>query len=235
MYCPNCGKDCGEFKFCPECGQELEEKTKEQSFEDKKKRLQAEGQVYCPDCLSTNYRVDKEERRRVCSHSILVSLLELIHSCMNTYYERRYGVFCTCLQCGRSWFPKVEKVHECYREQQAAFLCGKSAKRLTGTDEGYYIELNWNQVVICRAGKKKAVILYNNLVNAEYTESQDSACGRLSIRDRKRKLKPLPKTLKAAKRDRLTILYTPDCTEEYREAYAILKRIAEENKKAKIV
>lgn len=20
MYCPNCGKDCGEFKFCPDCG-----------------------------------------------------------------------------------------------------------------------------------------------------------------------------------------------------------------------
>ena len=24
MFCPNCGKDCGEFKFCPECGTQLE-------------------------------------------------------------------------------------------------------------------------------------------------------------------------------------------------------------------
>ncbi len=23
MFCPNCGKDCGEFKFCPECGTQL--------------------------------------------------------------------------------------------------------------------------------------------------------------------------------------------------------------------
>lgn len=23
MFCPNCGKDCGEFKFCPECGTRL--------------------------------------------------------------------------------------------------------------------------------------------------------------------------------------------------------------------
>ena len=23
MFCPNCGKDCGEFKFCPDCGTKL--------------------------------------------------------------------------------------------------------------------------------------------------------------------------------------------------------------------
>lgn len=23
MFCPNCGKDCGEFKFCPECGTQV--------------------------------------------------------------------------------------------------------------------------------------------------------------------------------------------------------------------
>ncbi len=23
MFCPNCGKDCGAFKFCPECGTQL--------------------------------------------------------------------------------------------------------------------------------------------------------------------------------------------------------------------
>ena len=28
MFCPNCGKDCGEFKFCPECGQGLRMKIK---------------------------------------------------------------------------------------------------------------------------------------------------------------------------------------------------------------
>ena len=36
MFCPNCGKDCGEFKFCPECGTQLcltESKTVEREKE----------------------------------------------------------------------------------------------------------------------------------------------------------------------------------------------------------
>ena len=24
MFCPNCGKDCGDAKFCSECGQKLQ-------------------------------------------------------------------------------------------------------------------------------------------------------------------------------------------------------------------
>lgn len=31
MFCPNCGKDCGEFKFCPECGTQI----KKNIFENK--------------------------------------------------------------------------------------------------------------------------------------------------------------------------------------------------------
>ena len=37
MFCPNCGHDCGEFKFCPECGTQL--RFLESNNTDQKKEL----------------------------------------------------------------------------------------------------------------------------------------------------------------------------------------------------
>ena len=234
MFCPNCGRDCGEFKFCPECGQELEEKTKKQSFEDKKKRLQAEGQVYCPDCLSTSYTANKERRRTIYYRSVIASLLQLIDTVTSIYFERRKGIQCTCLQCGRWWFPKIEAVRECYRKQVEGLLSGYSAMRFTGIDEGF-LELNEDQVVICHSGQEKMVIPYEKLAKIDHRECLGPAYGRLTIRDLKHKTRSLPKTFNAAKKDRFTILYAPDCAEGYRKVYALLRQIVEENKKAKLV
>ena len=33
MFCPNCGKDCGNGKFCSSCGTKLFQETEEQPFE----------------------------------------------------------------------------------------------------------------------------------------------------------------------------------------------------------
>lgn len=47
MFCHNCGKDCGEFRFCPYCGTQLQHKDNRQT--DKK---QAAG-MPCPSCGGT--------------------------------------------------------------------------------------------------------------------------------------------------------------------------------------
>ena len=157
MFCPNCGRDCGEDRFCSQCGLELQANATEQTFEDRKKQLQAEGQIYCPECLSTSYTANKETRRTIYYRSVIANLLQLTNTFMSIHLERRYGIQCACLQCGNSWFPKIEALHERYKKHVLELLRGYSAMNFTGV-YGACLQLSEEQVIIYHSEKEKCVL-----------------------------------------------------------------------------
>lgn len=76
---------------------------------------------------------------------------------------------------------------------------------------------------------------HDELAFVDHRESRYPFYGRLSIRDRAHSQRSLPKSLRAAQKDRFTILYHPDYLKNYTELSAVLKAIVEENKKAGLI
>ena len=108
MFCPNCGKDCAEAKFCSECGQNLQTNAAQQTFEDRKRQLQREGVVYCPKCLSTSV-IEKEKEY------IVTERKGLIQENRNYLFVKRFTTKeePRRLQCGvylSKRFPQYQKI-----------------------------------------------------------------------------------------------------------------------------
>lgn len=231
MFCSNCGKDCGEAKFCSECGQDLRTNAAEQSFEDRKKQLQAEGQIYCPKCLSTNYTTNKEKRRSIYYLSPLVSILEFVNFCMSLRTKRMCGIECVCLQCGNSWFPKVEALNEKYKKLMIKPLEGYPAIKYPTADDAY-MQLEENRMIIFYPKKRDYIIPFTKIVAVNYEESMGAQVGIITIRDRSNKYRSFPKTLSQAKRDSLTLVFKSCYSDAYSELYVALLEVVEENRKA---
>ena len=48
MFCPNCGKDCGDGKFCSECGTQLQQSAKTDA-----QQMEWKVGMACPHCGGT--------------------------------------------------------------------------------------------------------------------------------------------------------------------------------------
>lgn len=231
MFCPSCGQDCGEYRFCSQCGRELQANATEQTFEDRKKQLQEEGAIYCPECLSTSYTANKETRRTIYYRSVIANLLQLTNTFMSIHLERRYGIQCTCLQCGNSWFPKVEALNEKYKKLMIKPLEGYSAIKYPTADDAY-MQLEENRMIIFYPKKRDYIIPFTKIVAVNYEESKGEQVGIITIRDRSNKYRSFPKTLSQAKRDRLTLVFKSCYSDAYNELYVALLEVVEENRKA---
>ena len=231
MFCPNCGKDCGEFKFCPECGRVLQDNGANQMAENRKKQMQAEGEVYCPKCLSRKYTANKESRRTIYYRSVFASLMQLANSLFLSYIEKKYGIRCTCLLCGNSWFPKLENLYERHKRIMQGFLKNDTVANLPGANNTY-LQLFERHLTIYHFGKAKHIIPYEKLRKVDNRGSIGPVYGRISIRDLKHRYRVFPKTFNGAKKDRFTILYEPQYDKVYQQACYALKSIIEENQQA---
>ena len=225
MFCPNCGKDCGEFKFCPECGQELQEDVATQTVVDRKKWLQAQGQLYCPKCLSTSVKV-MEYKNQYIYHSPFAALFWLIREMINKRLEKRDGLECICLKCDYRWHTKRQAMRE-----KHALKTEKMWKKYPISLESY-IELDEEGVTLENYGRMTWWIPYDEIAATEYRKGLGPLKGRLSVRHKGNKRKRFPRTFEEAKGDDFTVFFTEYWEKEMYQIYLALKAIADENKKA---
>ncbi len=234
MFCPNCGKDCGDANFCPGCGKDLREKTAEQTFEEKREALRSASRAYCPKCLSTSISISGQSQRygyHSPARSAGAVIIEALGRVMQSVHDSEYGDKCVCMNCGNEWYTKRVALQERHRDHVSKILGEYTAFDFTGID-GSFLQVSEDRVMISLSEKDGCIIPYDELAIVDHRESTDPFYGRLSIRDRAHKHRPFPKTLEAAKKDRFTILYESRFLDSYRQAYSVLKAIIEENKKA---
>ena len=236
MFCPNCGHDCGEDRFCSQCGRELQANAAEQTFEDRKKQLQGEGVVYCPKCLSTSV-IEKEKEYNYGGYpfySTSAKAISLFGMLWKAGKKEAYGNLCICQKCKHKWYTKRGELQAKYEEYVSKILGECTKVNIAGID-GAYLQLTKDQVILHLSEKKGCIIPYDELAIVEHRESMGVFYGRLSIRDIVHMKKPFPKSYKAAKKERFTIMYAPEYLEGYRMVAAALKSIAEENRKAGLI
>ncbi len=241
MFCPNCGKDCKDFKFCPDCGRYLQETPDEQSFEKRREALEKAGKIFCPKCLSVNV-VSKEDGppskdyllyRNPYAH-LIGNILHLFLS-INHRKQRKKGPRNECLNCGCWWYPKLLGLVKRYRphleeligEKDCAVYAGEGGKKLTLAPDSLFIE---------RPGLRPYLVWYWDLycvkqdLHNKLTDEPEPRW--LTICDKKRKRWPGPGTPKLALNDPYAILYEKSQIEEFRKIKNALNGIIEENKEA---
>ena len=131
----------------------------------------------------------------------------------------------------KSWFPKVETLHDHYKKYVSEPLMGYEAIRFITADDTYLI-LEETQLIICRPQKRDYVVPFTKIVAVDHQESVGELGWRLTIRDKANKYRSFPKTLGKAKKDKLTVFYNSCYSNVYGQLYSALAAIVEENRKA---
>lgn len=234
MFCPRCGKDCKDANFCPSCGQNLQ--TIHMGMQGGESVGDAD-RVRCPNCGSTSVAVHRDNRMKnehLLYRNGFIRLLGFYVQEAREKKARAYGMECECLQCAHRWHPKLQTLHRRHRKHIRKVLRDYQSVQLVGIG-GTYISLDENHVWIHRSNEDAYGIPYHLLVAVEHREGVGPAYGRFTVRDEKHKRRPMPKALKAAQIDDLTILYPPESPEGFREAFVALAAVIEENKKAGVI
>ena len=255
MFCPNCGKDCKDFKFCPDCGRDLQEITgktpqeitEEQSFEKRREALENAGKLYCPDCLSVN--VVSEEIELAGKEHLLYrnAYVQLVGTIVNIFLNRRLreeqkkGPRNECLDCGCWWYPKLQGLVNRYRPYLEGLIGDKEYVVFTG-EGGKTLTLAWNSLIIDSPDgpKKSALHPYvtwywdlHSIKQVIHTNLTDEPEPRwLTICNKKNKRWSPPGTPELAAKMSNTILYERSQIAEFRKIKDALNGIIEENKKA---
>ena len=224
MFCPNCGRDCGEAIYCSNCGHRLQYETDQTSFAERKKTLQSSGQVYCPKCLSTGITV--LERRNRYIYSPFGGLFWLIRERMNAQREKRDGMECVCMKCDYRWYTKLQAMREQYAKDMSQL------QKMYPVSLESYIVLDEVGITLGHYGKVENLIPYEEIAAIEYRKGVGPLKGRLSVRDRGNRKRRFPRTLEEAKRDNLTVFYNEYWTNEVYQIYYSIRKIIEKNKKA---
>ncbi len=236
MFCPNCGKDCKDFKFCPDCGRDLHERSEEQSVEKRREALEASGQAHCPKCLSTGISISGrsgEYSYPTIARSAAGAVINFLTRMMQFTHQSAYGDKCVCMNCGYEWYTKRIALQKKNESHIAKHLGEHAAFSFPGID-GSYIQIGEGRIIISPSEKDGCIIPYDELAVVDHREGTGPLYGRLTVRDRAHRHRPIPKTLDAAKKDRFTILYDPYYHDSYGKIYSALNAIIAENKKAGI-
>lgn len=234
MFCPRCGKDCKDAYFCPSCGQDL------QAIHIGTQGSETAGdadRVRCPNCGSTSVAVHRDNRMKNEHLLYRNGFLQLLGFYVQEAREKKaraYGMECECLQCAHRWHPKLQTLHRRHRRHIRKVIRNYQSVDFSGI-EGTFISVDEDYLWIHRPKKDAYAIPYYQLVAVEHREGIGPAYGRFTVRDERHKRRRMPKTLKAARRDDLTILYPTIARGGYRETYTALKAIIEENKKAGVI
>lgn len=233
MFCPKCGRDCGDANFCLKCGQTLYSQITPQTFVNTEKKLQASGQVYCPRCLSTNVTV--------CSRKIginkyllirgMFALAMLIPALFRKAQSSETGGACLCKDCGNEWFTDRTVLHKEHEKILTRHLGAYSTIAIPAP-EGSCLQFGRTGIRIYRTEEDAPVISYDEITSVKYQESIGPLYGWITLRDRANKNVPLPNVFADAKQDKLTIFCHYHYANSYYQIFCALKEIAEENKKA---
>ena len=234
MYCPKCGKDCADANFCPDCGQDMRSVAQtipEESFEEKKQRLKASGQAYCPFCLSTSVALQEKKH----SHFVgrFAGIFKLIEDCAVSHQEKKFGRLCICLKCGKRWYPKMFALSDRNSIYVAEFL-SEYPYWSCAMEKGSSLYVYKDRIEMYHPKKKTYVAYYNQIIAIEYREPLGPLPGRLSIRDEENWKKWFPNSLKEAEKDNRTVFFHQSMTKDIRRLVDMLQKCVAENKRAGI-
>ena len=233
MVCPKCGADCSDANFCPRCGYALRTATVQPSVEDRRKALEAAGEIFCPRCLSTSVSIRSEPDLR--SHLPFIhgalgklgALMALNHR--RTLHDED-GDMLSCIKCGYEWRKKAKAREELYNRILAPVLKKYTSMKFPGL-KGTFLRLDKETLVISLSEMKGSVIPLKELAAVEHCKSSGYLCGMLSVRDRSHLRKPFPQKFSAGARDRFSIIYDPHYKQAYCELTVALQAIIDANKK----
>ena len=232
MYCPNCGKDCGDANFCPVCGLELEsiaQSKPQESFEQKERRLKASGEAFCPFCLSTS--VALQERKQSYFVGRYAGIFKLIEDITTSREERKYGRTCVCLKCNEEWYPKMFALNDRARALLDVLFMGRESVTYA-TEYNGHVELVKTGIYFYRDLKCVYSIGYSQITAIAFREALGPLPGRLTIRDEESWKKRFPRTFEAARKDDRTVFFYRKDTKTFRLLRDMLLKVIEENKKA---
>lgn len=233
MFCPNCGRNCGNANFCSKCGQDLYPQMKPQTFANTEKNLRASGQVYCPRCLSTNVTV--YEHNSGANKYLLIrgmfALAILIPALFRKALSSETGEKCFCKDCGNEWCADRTALYQKHEKILRRRL-GSYSTIAIPAPEGTCLQLSQTGIRIYRSEKDSPVMSYDEITSVKYQESLGPLFGWLTLRDRANKNVPFPNVFAEAQQDELTIFYHYDYAKSFYQIFCALKEISEENKKA---
>lgn len=117
MFCPNCGKDCGENRFCRNCGCNLqkirEQNNQNSSLESCSPKNSQQNETIrnlrCPRCLSPEIKTRQAPRRPLVYTGLygppalkfVTGSLRLMSVISNARNINR--VYHMCMVCGHRW------------------------------------------------------------------------------------------------------------------------------------
>lgn len=233
MFCPNCGRDCADARFCSECGQELRGTYNPQSSADRQRESQESRQTYCPQCKSTSVTIVQTGGQRYPRYhrSALALLLDFLDIRMERELVQKNGEECVCMQCGYKWRAKQVARQKKYREILSKHL-GTYSMITIDAPGGACLQLGENELTLWFSQNHVCVIPYDEIADVAYQGNLGPLYGWLSVRDAAHRSKRFPRTFSEAKKDKSTIFCSFGYEGVYQEIYKTLKIIAEENKKA---
>ena len=233
-FCPNCGRDCKDSKYCAQCGRALREETVVRPYEERKKSISKFRKVYCPNCLSTRYSKHwmggPVNRHR---DSMIANIIKIAHRLIKRHFDTKYGMQCICLECGHSWFPKIEAMCERRYKRIEHLTRGYSIMGYSGLQESF-LELHKKQIVLVKNKEEKHEIPLLKIAEVGYQDNIGPLPGWLTVHDQKNKKTPFPKTLQEAEQDPFTIVF-----DFRKQVFLLLKealeKIAEDNRREGIL
>ena len=227
MFCPNCGRDCGDARFCSACGTQVQQGSSNQSSAQ-------ENRIRCPWCSSLSvmrYQDPHIVNEHLFYRTVIGKILSIVAQLFREKQEKLYGHSCECLECGQRWHPKMialEKRHWAYLKPFWKEKPGV-AWRLTSN---HTLQLDEGGITLDRSEKGKCSMSYYELAAIDYNLKVNYLYGRLTFRDVAHRRKPFPKNLEQAKRDKYTLFFRTVDFPKIAPIYSALQKIIEENKKA---
>ena len=227
MFCPNCGRDCGDARFCSDCGTQVQQGSSNQSSAQ-------ENRIRCPWCSSlsvTRYRDPHLENEHLYCTTAVGKILSIAAQSRRKKEEKLYGHICECLQCGKRWYPQMINLHARHLSHISPLWYGGDGVRMPLTSN-HTLQIDASGITLDRAEKGKCFMYYYELAAIDYNLKVNSLYGRLTFRDVSHKEKPFPKNLGQAKRDQYTLFFRTVDFPKIAPIYSALQKIIEENKKA---
>lgn len=214
MFCPNCGRDCGEDEFCVACGTA------------RAKRVAR----YCPRCRSD--KVHEGERNMGGNSYLLakgyVSILSVLFRALLRMDGGDIGYVCE--ECGCFWSTEEQGRMNRYAQIFSAHM-GTYSEITVNAPEGELLRVDTFGIGLFGPDGYGEYVRYEDLGAVQFQKCFGPLYGWVTVRRKSRRMRPFPRNLEEARRDRMTVL----CGFEEEACFGLVNRllmdILEENKK----
>ena len=169
----------------------------------------------CPRCSS--HKVAYYEKESITENYLFMSrlnsrVLMLLYCLFKKANKDSYGDECLCQDCGYRWYTKTAEQQKKILACVNRLINNYPAIQTPAADGGYLI-LDQDGIVIYHPRKRFSAIPYEQLAKIEINNTEEEKI--ISFRHVGNAKKTLPRNIKEARKDKLTLV----CLEEYIEIY----------------